>query len=616
MSIMMLSLLLILGLLLGAARSATNEKPPNFVLLFMDDLGYGDLGFTGHPTTSTPNLNKLAWNGKILTTWYSGCNVCSGSRASLMTGRQFPRTGVPGVFRPTTRDGLNTNETTIAEQLKKKGYATAIVGKWHLGQRQVYLPVNRGFDYYLGIPYSDDMGDGIASTCPVEEGGDGHSFTANKKEQESSGATTSAGWSKEQYEALGLLNAVNHNSIEQGDANDADPAAKFLPLVYQELNQTHILEQPLDFTTLAQKYNDFAMKFLETHQDDPFFLYMPFSHVHTTSRSQPDRQYAGCNHKKTTRRGPFGDALAESDWIIGNVADKLQELGLDENTLILFTSDNGPWLVQSASGGSEGLFTGRSSGYWDTGKGSNWEGGIREPAFAYWKGKIEPFSRSAEIISSMDVFPTLSKLAGIDLPSDRVFDGRDATDVLLKDGGKSKHDFLFFYGTCNPGSSYSVTAVRHGPYKAHWCTAPGLGQSSDKNLTKHYDPPLLFNVEVDPSEAIPLNAKNENPTNPDELAAMKRIQKAYAMEKATFEFGTIIPMPDGPKEGPNQYGVCCDRSKGCNCINSPMEQQNVGIFNLGTRAHHDRYHSALGEEEPSPPRTRAQVMLQEGNLDH
>jgi len=126
------------------------RKRPNFVVLFMDDLGYGDLGFTGHPTAKTPNLDRLAWNGKVLTTWYSGCNVCSGSRAALMTGRQFPRTGVPGVFGPTGHGGLNLNETTLAEQLKRAEYVTAIVGKWHLGQRQVYLPGNRGFDYYLG----------------------------------------------------------------------------------------------------------------------------------------------------------------------------------------------------------------------------------------------------------------------------------------------------------------------------------------------------------------------------------------------------------------------------------------------------------------------------------
>lgn len=215
-------------------------------------------------------------------------------------------------------------------------------------------------------------------------------------------------------------------------------------------------------------------------------------------------------------------------------------------------------------------------------------------------------------MSSMDVFPTLSKLAGIELPSDRAFDGRDATDILLKDDGKTKHDFLFFYGACNPHyeAYQSISAVRHGAYKAHWCTAPGLGQS--KNLTKTYDPPLMFNVEEDPSESEPLNKENQDPKDPDDLAVMKRILKAFAMEKATFEYGSITNVPDGPGEGDGRYGVCCDRSKGCNC--ATVFDQNMGIFNLGTREHHDKYHSALGDEEPSPPRTRAQMLLQKERI--
>lgn len=584
-------------------------KRPNFVVLFMDDLGYGDLGFTGHPTTKTPNLDRLAWNGKVLTTWYSGCNVCSGSRAALMTGRQFPRTGVPGVFGPTGKGGLNLNETTIAEQLKQVGYSTAIIGKWHLGQRQLYLPGNRGFDYYLGIPYSDDMGDGIASSCPADyDYGLGDETNEATVDDEPSSVS---GWYREQYEGLGLLNAACQEPDTCLYPGEDDPAGDFLPLVYQEFNQTRILEQPLDFTTLAQKYNDFAMDFLDKHKDDPFFLYIPFSHVHSTSNSQPEMQYAGCAHKGSTRRGIFGDALAEADWMVGNLIKKLEELSVDENTLVLFTSDNGPWLVRGLSGGSEGLFTGRSSGYWDTGKGSNWEGGIREPAFAYWKGTIQPFSRSSEIISSMDVFPTLSKLAGVDLPNDRVLDGRDMSDILLNEGGKSNHDFLFFYGTCNGHPYYSVTAVRHGKYKAHWCTSPGLGQWKDKNLTKHYDPPLMFNVDVDPSESTPLNDPNKSPKRKEDVAALNRILKAHAMEVATFTYGNIVPIPDGPGEAPDQYGLCCDRSKGCNCTSSTDD--SVGIFKLGTRRHHDRYHTALGEEEPSPPRTRAQTLLQQSD---
>ena len=351
-------------LLLLAIVSAKRQKQPNFVLLFMDDLGYGDLGFTGHPTTETPNLDRLAWNGKILTTWYSGCNVCSGSRAALMTGRQFPRTGVPGVFGPTVQGGLNLNETTIAEQLKKVGYTTAMIGKWHLGNRQVYLPANRGFDYYLGIPYSDDMGDGIASRCPADAYQEG-SARENVEGQDH-------GWYKEHYRNRGLLQASCQRPDSCNHSGEEDPAGNFLPLVFQASNRTYVLEQPLDFTTLAQKYNSFTMDFLDHQGNQPFFLYMPFSHVHTTSASQPEKQYAGCDFRASTRRGPFGDALKEADWIVGKVVAKLEEKGLDEDTLILFTSDNGPWMAMQLSGGSEGIFTGRSAGYWDTGKGSNW----------------------------------------------------------------------------------------------------------------------------------------------------------------------------------------------------------------------------------------------------
>lgn len=438
------------------------------------------------------------------------------------------------------------------------------------------------------------MGDGIASSCPID-GGEKETFETEAPSWEED--DNPSGWYREQYERSGLLDAACRKESDTCNKHgDDDPAGRFLPLVLQKSNHTYILEQPLDFTTLASKYNDFALGFLEENRNHPFFLYMPFSHVHATSNSQPDMQYAGCSHKGTTRRGMFGDALAEADWIVGNIVQKLEELELDKDTLILFTSDNGPWLVRSLAGGSEGLFTGRSSGYWDTGKGSKWEGGLREPAFAYWPGSIQPFSRSAEIVSSMDLFPTLSKLAGVELPKDRVFDGRDASDILLKEGGRSKHDFLFFYGTCNRGPYHAVTAVRHGKYKAHWCTAPGLGQSG-QNLTKYYDPPLMFNVEEDPSEALPLNAPNELPRKKEALEALNRILRAHAMEVATFEFGNIIPIPDGPNEGPDQYGLCCDRSRGCNC--TEPAPANLGIFSLGTKSHHDKYHAVLGEENHS-----------------
>jgi arylsulfatase A len=510
---------------------------------------------------------------------------------------------LPGVIGPIGNTGLPLNETTLAEQLKKAGYATAAVGKWHLGQRVVYLPGNRGFDYYLGIPYSDDMGNGIATPCAPDK------FSKEETSTQSSSKLIPAnGWSKHEYRSMKLLGEDDDDLASKNHADEEeDSAGHYLPLVYQAFNKTRILEQPLDFTHLAQKYNAFATDFIETHKDEPFFLYVPFSHVHCTAAAQPEKQYAGCDWKNATARGSFGDALAEADWIVGNIMETLRKLKLEENTLVLFTSDNGPWLSKGLSAGSEGLFTGRYAGYYDTGKASTWEGGIRMPAFAYWKGTIQPFSRSSEIVSSLDIFPTLSSLAGIPLPDKRAYDGRDMTQVLQ--GGKSKHDFLFFYGTCNPVPYYSVTAVRHGKYKAHWCTAPGLSGDVNGTMTKIYDKyPLLFDVNRDPSEAEPIST-GEMPNHPEHRAAMERIMKAYAMEVSTFTFGKMVPYPDGPGEGPGLYGVCCDRSKNCNC-DDLSDRDMGGILNIGTKRHHDKYHEIRGEEEPSPSRTRAQRMLQ------
>jgi arylsulfatase A len=448
-----------------------NRRPPNFIVFFVDDLGYGDLGFTGHPTTVTPNFDELAWSGKILSTWYSGCNVCTGSRAALMTGRQHARTGLPGVIPSDCPYGLNLNEITIAEHLKKNAnYSTAIVGKWHLGQRKVYLPGNRGFDFYLGIPFSDDMGIGRQSQCSTIEGNE---LNENYPEKDDNITSLETWESRNMFGSLRLLESRQSSSTFNQSNIAEQPLTeiwkKWLPLVYQEYNMTRILEQPVDLTTLSLKYSTFATSFIDNHKDSPFLLYVPFSHVHTTAPgSTKEMQYAGCQFQNTTRRGAFGDALAEADWMAGNIVQKVRDLGLERDTLILFTSDNGPWMIRGLSGGSEGLFTGRFSrrdGYDNTGKGTNWEGGIREPAFAYWKGKISPFSRSSEVVSSLDVFPTLSKLAGLSLPADRQYDGRDMSDILLTEGGQSKHNFLFFYGTCNDGPYWSVTAVRHGKYK-------------------------------------------------------------------------------------------------------------------------------------------------------
>jgi len=538
-----------------AARSSAANLP-NIVVLFVDDLGYGDLGFNGHPTTRTPNIDALAQEGRILTSWYSGCPVCSGSRAALMTGRQYNRVGVPGVFGPTVSTGLPLNETTIANVLKRANYSTAICGKWHLGQRQAYLPGARGFDTYLGIPYSDDMGTARATVC-------GNS-TSTKNIYDTHHFDPRA-W-RGDYCKAGYCACADENDQD-------DPAGKHLPLVYQVREadgtmNTTVLEQPLDFTTLAQKYESFVTSFVTDHakDDDPFFLYVPFSHVHTTDAAQPQKQYAGCAWRNSTSRGPFGDALAEVDHIVGSIVASLKRESVFSNTLILFTSDNGPWMVQGSSGGSVGLLYGRNSGYWNVGKGSTWEGGIHEPAFAVWPGVIPANTRSEEVVSSMDVLPTVARIANVSLPDDRVYDGRDAYEILTTEDGKSRHDFLFFYGGASCAGVKGPSAVRFGTYKAHFATGPGLsGCDGCKTVCHCPDPaddatcaPLLFNIREDPSEAYPLDVSE----HPDVLTGLL---KAYRSELETFQWGKLTPAPDGPGEGPGRYGVCCDRAKECDC---------------------------------------------------
>ncbi|KAL3910572.1 MAG: hypothetical protein SGPRY_009006 [Prymnesium sp.] len=543
-------LLLLVGAVRAGGRSREVRERPNVVMLFVDDLGYGDVGFNGHPSTLTPEIDALAWNGKVLTTWYSACPVCSCSRASLMTGRQWSRMGIPGVFSATTASGLPLNETTVAEQLSAAGYATGAVGKWHLGQRASYLPAARGFDQYLGIPYSDvrcDMGEARARRC------------------DRSGMRAAPGKRADDvlapYVEAGLASPPS-------DQERGDPAGSFLPLLSQKRRadgsvKTTVVEQPLELSTLSQKYADFATAFIREHAHRPFFLYVPFSHVHTTAANQPEKQYCGCDFKNATRRGAFGDALAEVDWTVGQIVKALKTHGVDKNTLVLFSGDNGPWLKEGTSGGSTGLLSGRFAGYWNVGKGSTWEGGIREAGFAWWPG----------VVSSMDLFPTALDLAGVPLPTDREFDGKSMLPILLHDQ-PSAHEMLWFYGGAAGFSKPS--AVRYGPFKAHWATGPGLSGCKPAPSApigcpkKEYpDVPLLFNVEVDPSEAYALTDNNTMPNDPMLQGVVKTLQKAYELQVKRLVSHHSPPAPDEPGEGPGRYGVCCDRAKNCDCDGAP-----------------------------------------------
>ncbi|XP_073709875.1 arylsulfatase A [Misgurnus anguillicaudatus] len=477
-------------------------NPPNFVLLFTDDLGYGDLGCFGHPSSLTPNLDKLAANGLRFTDFYVTSPVCSPSRAALLTGRYQTRSGIyPGVLYPGSKGGLPLNETTIAEVLKSQGYSTAIIGKWHLGVglNGTYLPTRQGFDNYLGIPYSHDQGPCENLTC----------FPPDIK-------------------CFGRC----------------DVGMVTVPIFFNET----IKQQPADFLTLEETYSNFASQFIHdaVHNKQPFFLYYPSHHTHYP-------QYAGEEYAGKSLRGPFGDALMEFDGTVGKILQTLAETGVINNTLVFFTADNGPELMRRSRGGNAGLMK--------CGKGTTYEGGMREPAIAYWPGFIKPGVTHA-LSSSLDILPTFAKLAGASLPEVQL-DGVEMTNILFS-LGPSERQAMFYYPT-NPSEKYGVFAVRWGKYKAHFYTqgATHSMTTPDKDCSflalKYYDPPLLFDLEADPSE-------NYNLTGSDWDPVRQQINDLRVQFEASMVFGeSEIGKGGDPVLEPCCTPECSPKPKCCQC---------------------------------------------------
>lgn len=417
------------------SNTSTVSALPNIVFIFADDLGYGDLGCFGATAIATPNIDRIATKGIKFTSFLSASPVCSPSRAGLLTGRMPQRMGINSVFFPESLTGMDPEEITIAEILKSKGYRTGIVGKWHLGHMEKFLPLNQGFDEYFGIPYSNDMSS----------------------------------------------------------------------VVYMRGNEVEEFKVDQRYTT--RTYTEESLKFIDSNGDQPFFLYLAHSMPHVPIYASPE-------FEGKSELGLYGDVIQELDWSVGEVLKKLEEKGILENTLIVFSSDNGPWLVMEDHGGSAGPLR--------EGKQFTFEGGVRVPTVAMWKGKIDPGQVYEDLATQMDWFPTFCKLVGAEIPQDREIDGKDLSAVLFENGNREGDSFIYYMLASQEG-------YREGDWKIKRPYA-GFGGSRGMKKVDPHDT-LLFNLKNDPGETTNLAKEN-----PEKTAQMMR-----AMELAVKQLG---PLPE------------------------------------------------------------------------
>lgn len=431
-----LCLLFLIGLTLPQAENVQNTQP-NVVLIFMDDLGYGDLSVTGAFQYRTPNIDHLAAEGVRFTNFLTAQAVCSASRAGLLTGCYPNRIGISGALFPNSKKGIHPNETTLAELFKQKGYATGIFGKWHLGDHPDFLPTRHGFDTFFGLPYSNDMWPVLYDGQPAPAG--------NRK-------------------------------------------ANFPPLpLFQDSTVLEHINTLADQALLTQRYTQKATEFIRKNAQKPFFLYLPHSMPHVPIAASEN--FAG-----KSKQGLYGDVIMEIDWSVGEILKTLESLGLDNNTIVLFTSDNGPWL-------NFGNHAGSSSGFRE-GKGTVFEGGHRVPLIARWKGTFPSGISCNKLSSTIDILPTLAAICGLNLPQNKI-DGTDILPLLKGDVEASPRKYFYYYYNQN-----SLKAVRRDewklvlPHQSRTYTAhmPGNDGFPGNTTEDHPVDTALFDLRRDPGE--------------------------------------------------------------------------------------------------------------------
>ncbi|MCF3651452.1 sulfatase family protein [Synoicihabitans lomoniglobus] len=426
---------LVFAALAGAAESDLSN--PNVIVIYTDDLGYGDVGCFGATDIQTPHIDRMAREGIRFTDFYSASSVCTPSRAALLTGRFAQRMGIVGVFFPESFTGMPTTEYTMAEMLRDQGYATGIVGKWHLGHHHQFLPLQRGFDEYFGIPYSNDMAS----------------------------------------------------------------------VVYLAGNE--VAEFRVDQTYTTRTYTEKAISFIERHEDGPFFLYLAHNMPHVPIYASPEFQ-------GSSDRGLYGDVIQEIDWSVGEILHTLEQRGLLENTLVVFTSDNGPWEVMRDHGGSPGKLR--------EGKMYTFEGGMRVPTVAMWPAGIKDDGRVEKNLAVMtDWMVTLAEITGATLPDDRDYDGESLLPVFQGTGPRTGRDEFIYYNA----DDMALHGYRRGDWKIKLPYDGFSGARWKKGVAAH--PLLLINLRDDPGET-----NNLATTHPDKAQAMLAAMNALHANKGPF----------------------------------------------------------------------------------